>query len=75
MSYICVNCGALTEMDDAEVPTQTGRCFCFSCLRHLTGDEQRVSRRLMREIATEEDALRNQKIGPDPRISQRHGGT
>jgi hypothetical protein len=75
MSWTCVQCGWLVEFDDAIAPTLTGRCFCVFCERHMNGDDRHVSKRLQREIALEEDALRNQKIGPDPRISQLHGGT
>jgi hypothetical protein len=71
--YRCCSCGYLVELDDALTPTQSGRCFCVFCERHMNGDERRVSKRLQREIATEEDALRNQKIGPDPRITQLGG--
>jgi hypothetical protein len=74
MAWTCCQCGWLVEADDAITPTLTGRCFCVRCYALVNQDERHVSRRLMREIALEEDNLRNQKIGPDPRISHLHGG-
>jgi hypothetical protein len=71
--YRCCSCGWLVEFDDALMPTASGRCFCVYCYWHVDGERRRVSKRLQREIATEDDALRNQKIGPDPRIMQLGG--
>ena len=64
----------LVEFDDAIAPTPSGRCFCVYCYWHAESGERHVSRRVQREIALEEDGLRNQKIGPDPRITQLNGG-
>jgi hypothetical protein len=71
--YRCCSCGWLVELDDALTPTLAGRCFCVYCYWHARGDERRVSKRVQREIAIEEDALRNHPIGPDPRITQLGG--
>jgi hypothetical protein len=34
--YSCVICRFLVELDDAMVPTPSGRCICFRCFSRET---------------------------------------
>jgi recombinational DNA repair protein (RecF pathway) len=73
MEIMCKLCHWPTDQDDVTVRFHSGEVICLRCQARTVGDERRVSKRLQREIATEEDALRNQKIGPDPRIAHLGG--
>lgn len=73
MTYRCIVCHFEIVTDDLIAPAYQDRGVCLSCLNHEVGDERKVSKRLQREIATEEDELRGTKLPVDPRLARLKG--
>lgn len=63
---VCWFCRRETEADDVELVLRFALfVICTSCYHYQVGDRHTVSRRLIREITTDESALTLQSLGPE----------
>lgn len=48
--FRCMNCGWLTELDDADITTVTGKCICVRCYYTMIDRSRPMPAELRRDV-------------------------